>query len=133
VFGAVRPGTDQAFGLIMPEVSTAAMQIYFDEFAKTIPPDEHVAMFMDQAGWHGAKALVVPANMTLVPLPSYAPQLNPVERLWLHMKARYLSHRLHADYEAIRDAACEAWNKLLAETGRITSLCSYPWIMEVQI
>ena len=103
IFGAVRPGTDDAFALVMPEVSTAAMQIFLDEFAKTIAPDEHVAMFMDQAGWHGAKALVVPANMTLVPLPPYSPQLNPPERLWLHLKAKYLSHRLHADYEAIAD------------------------------
>lgn len=132
VFGAVRPGTDEAFALVMPEVSTAAMQIFLDEFAKSIADDEHVVMFMDQAGWHGAKALVVPKNMTLVALPPYAPQLNPVERLWLHLKARYLSHRLLADYDAIADAACAAWNKLTAEAGRITSLCSYPWIEEVR-
>jgi len=132
VFGAVRPGTDQAFALVMPEVSTAVMQIFLDEFSKTLPADEHAAMFMDQAGWHGAKALRTPANMTLVPLPPDAPQLNPIERLWLHMKARYLSHRLHADYEAIAGAACEAWNKLVAETGRIASLCGYPWIDKVQ-
>lgn len=132
MFGAVRPGTDQAFALVMPEVSTAVMQIFLDEFSKTLPADEHAAMFMDQAGWHGAKALRTPANMTLVPLPPDAPQLNPIERLWLHMKARYLSHRLHADYEAIAGAACEAWNKLVAETGRIASLCGYPWIDKVQ-
>jgi hypothetical protein len=57
--------------------------------------------------------------------------LNPVERIWLYLKERYLSHRLHDDYEAIVDAACEAWNRLTAETGRITSLSSYPWLKKL--
>lgn len=63
---------------------------------------------------------------------SYAPELNPVERVWLYLKERFLSHRLHADYDAIADAAALAWNRLAAETGRLTSLCSYPWIPPVK-
>ena len=73
-----------------------------------------------------------PHNITLVPLPPYSPELNPVERVWLHLKERFLSHRLLADYDAIADAACIAWNRLCAEVGRITSLCSYPWIPKVR-
>jgi len=108
------------------------MQLFLDRFSATLPPDEHVAMVLDQAGWHGAKALVVPDNITLVPLPPYAPELNPVERVWLYLKERFLSHRLHADYDAIADAAVRAWNRLRSEAGRLTSLCSYPWIPGVK-
>ena len=115
----------------MPEVSTVAMQIFLDEFAKTIAPDDHVAMVLDRAGWHGAKALKVPSNITLVPLPSYSPELNPVERIWLYLKERYLSHRLLDDYDKIADAACAAWLRLVREPGRLTSLCSYPWLSAV--
>jgi transposase len=115
--------------MIMPEVSTNAMQIYLDGFAATIGPDEHVVMVLDQAGWHGAKALKVPENMTLVPLPPRSPELNPPERVWLYLKERFLSHRLLDDYDAIVEATAKAWNRLLAETGRLTSLTSYPWIM----
>ena len=132
IFAAVEPGTDNAFALVMPYVSTEAMQHFLDGFAATIGDDEHVAMVLDQAGWHGAKALAVPSNITLVPLPPYSPELNPVERVWLYLKERYLSHRLHADYDAIADAASKAWNRLVAEAGRLTSLCSYPWIAEVK-
>ena len=116
----------------MPEVNTAAMQQFLDRFAATIGDDEHVAMILDQAGWHGARALNVPANITLVPLPPYSPELNPVERIWLHLKARFLSHRLLHDYDAIVDAACTAWDRLCDEAGRITSLASYPWILKVK-
>ena len=67
-----------------------------------------------------------------MPLPPYSPELNPVERVWLHLKERFLSHRLHADYDAIVEAASSAWNNLAAETGRLTSLSSYPWIPKVK-
>jgi transposase len=108
------------------------MQLFLDRFAATLDEDEHAVMVLDQAGWHGSGDLVVPSSITLVPLPPYAPELNPVERVWLHLKARFLSHRLLADYDAIVEAASSAWNRLKAETGRIASLSSYPWIPQVQ-
>jgi transposase len=108
------------------------MQLFLDRFSATFDEGEHVVMMLDQAGWHGARALVVPTNITLVPLPPYSPELNPVERVWLYLKERFLSHRLHADYDAIADAASRAWNRLIAEAGRLTLLCSYPWIPGVK-
>ncbi len=122
--------TDNAFALILPEVHTAAMQEFLDRFAETIPETDHVALFLDRAGWHGAAALKVPDCITLVPLPAYSPELNPVERIWEHLKERYLSHRLLDDYDAIVDAASRAWNKLTAEPGRLTSLTWFPWVSE---
>ena len=127
----MEPGTDNGFALVLPYANTEAMQHFLDAFAATLAEDEHAVMVLDQAGWHGSGSLIVPANITLVPLPPYSPELNPVERLWLHLKARFLSHRLHDDYDAIVDAACTAWNRLKAETGRIKSLYSYPWIPRI--
>ena len=128
----MEPGTDNAFALVLPYVNTEAMQLFLDRFSATLGEEEHVAMVLDQAGWHGAKALAVSSNITFVPLPPYSPELNPIERVWLHLKERFLSHRLHADYDAIADAASKAWNRLLADAGRLTSLCSYPWIPRVK-
>lgn len=116
---------------MLPYADTAAMQAFLDRFSETIAKHEHAVMVLDQAGWHGSKALAVPDNVTLVPLPSYSPELNPVERVWLYLKERFLSHRLLDDYDAIVNAACGAWNRLVAEAGRIKSLCSYPWIPKV--
>ena len=116
---------------MLPYAGTAATQAFLDRFAETLAEDEHAVIVLDQAGWHGSNALAVPANITLVPLPAYSPELNPVERVWLYLKERFLSHRLLADYDAIVEAACVAWNRLVAEAGRIKSLCSYPWIPQV--
>jgi transposase len=115
----------------MPEANTGSMQEFLDQFSQTLPKDEVAVMYADQAGWHGSKTLRIPDNVILLALPAYSPELNPVERIWLYLKERYLSHRLHDDYEAIVDAACVAWNKLTAEAGRVTSLCSYPWLKKL--
>ena len=69
---------------------------------------------------------MVPSNITLVWLPPYLPQLNPVERLWLFLRERHLSHRLLDTY----DALYRAWNALTAE--RIRSLTSYPYLEQVK-
>jgi hypothetical protein len=131
IFAAVEPGTDNAFAVVMPYADTVGMQAFLDRFSETIAEDDHAVMVLDQAGWHGSNDLAVPANVILVPLPSYSPELNPVERVWLYLKERFLSHRLLTDYDAIVDAACSAWNRLVAEAGRIKSLCSYSWIPPV--
>jgi hypothetical protein len=127
IYGAIEPTTDNAFALVLPEVNTPSMQLYLDAFSKTIQSDEHVALFIDQAGWHVANDLKCPDNVTLMQLPPYSPELNPVERVWEYLKERFLSHRLHDDYDAIVDAACIAWNKMIAEPGRLTSLTWLPW------
>lgn len=132
LFGAVKPGTDEAFAWIMPEVSTKVMQIFLDEFAKTIPADEHAVMVADQASWHTTPDLKIPDNVTMVPLPPYSPQLNPPERVWEYLKEKFLSFRLLDDYDAIVEATAIAWNRLRGEAGRLTTLTGYPWINPVE-
>jgi transposase len=133
IYSAVRPGTGEAFALVLTEVSAAAMQVFLDRFAATLPQGVHVALLLDGAGWHTAKDIAVPANLSLVYLPPYSPSLNPVERVWLYLRDRFLSLRLFADLDAILNGCIEAWNRLLAEPGRIASLTNYPYLRSVRI
>jgi transposase len=128
IFAAVRAATDEDFAPVVPHVSAAAMDVFLAQFTRTLPDDLHPVMALDGAGWHDKRALYVPTNPTLVPLPPYALELNPVERIWLYLRGRYLSHRLLADEEAAVEACCRAWNALTAETRHIRSLCTYPYI-----
>lgn len=129
LFGAVCPERDAGVALAMPEVSTAAMGLFLAELSRALPAGTHAALVLDGAGWHVSPDLEVPTNLTLIRLPPYSPELNPVERVWEHLRDRWLSHRLLAGgYEAVRDAACVAWNALLAEPGRRRSLTSFPWL-----
>jgi hypothetical protein len=71
--------------------------------------------------------------ITLLPLPSASPQLNPVERVWLYLRERYLSHRVLDDYGAVLEAVCRAWNKLVDDKGRLTTLTAYPYLIASEI
>lgn len=122
IYGAVAPANGQSFALVLPYADKQIMNLYLAEFAKTIPDHVHVVMVLDGAGWHGKAALNVPDNITLVPLPAYSPELNPVERLWLYLKETHLSLCVFPDRAAIIDACCHAWNRTTENPERIISL-----------
>jgi transposase len=131
IFTAVRPATGEDVTLVLPAVNTAAMQVFLDQLAASRPPYVHLVLVLDGAGWHTSRDLAVPPNITPVVLPPYAPELNPVERIWLYLRERFLSLRLLNSTDAIVDACCDAWMRLVAEPGRIKSICKYPWIEKV--
>ena len=116
IFAAVEPATGADVALVLPEATTTTMRLFLAELAAALPEDAHAVLVLDGAGWHGvldgagwhgvldgagwhgARALVVPPNITLVPLPPYSPELNPVERVWLFLRERFLSLRVFKDY-----------------------------------
>ena len=100
------------------------MGVILKRFAVTLAPHVHAFLGLDQAGWHGSRDLRVPSNVILVPLPPYAPELNPVERGWLYLREHFLSHPpLNSNAVSSRPAA-QAWNALTPD--RLRSLTSYP-------
>ena len=94
IFTAIRLAMGEDVTLVLPAVNAEAMQVFLDHVAASRPPDAHVVMVLDGAGWHLSRDLAVPANITLVVLPPYSPELNPVERVWLYLRERFLSLRL---------------------------------------
>ncbi len=127
LFGAACPERDAAAALVLPGVSTAAMNLFLAEVSRSLPARTHAVLVVDRAGWHTSRALTVPPNLTLAHLPPYSPELNPVEKLWQFRRERFLSHRVLRDLDAVAAAACAAWNRLVAEPGRVRSLTSFPW------
>jgi transposase len=76
--------------------------------ARALPDDVHAVLVPDGAGRHTSSDPRVPGDVTPARLPPHAPQLGPVERVWLYLRGRFLSPRPHAGYEAVADAACDA-------------------------
>ena len=117
--------------MLLSRKAIKAMNEFLVRFAATLAEDGHAVMVLDRAGWHTAKRLVIPSNVTLVWLPPYSPEINPVERVWLYLREKHWSHRLLDTGDAIVDALCRAWNALTAE--RLRSLTSYPYLEQVKI
>jgi hypothetical protein len=94
VFGAVCRELGTGAALVLPFCNTEEMQLHLDEIATKVTPGAHAILILDQAGWHGAKDLKAPGNVSLLPLPPRSPELNPQENIWQFMRANWLSNRV---------------------------------------
>lgn len=101
--------------------------MHLAEVARAIAAGRHAVLLLDQAGWHLSAKLVVPMNITLVPLPPKCPELNPVENIWQFLRDNWLSNRIFTSYENLLDHCCAAWNKLIDQPWRIMSIGLRDW------
>ena len=111
----------------MPVCNTEAMNLHLAEIAAEVAPGAHAVLLLDQAGWHLSARLVVPPNITLVPLPPKCPELNPVENVWQFMRDNRLSNRVFKSHNDIVDHCCHAWNNLVDQPWRIMSIGLRDW------
>ena len=112
---------------MLPWANTEAMQLHLNEISKYVARKAHAVVLMDRAGWHTTGKLDVPKNLTIILLPSRSPELNPVENIWQYLRANWLSNRVFEDYDAILDAGCEAWNRLIDQPDKIKSIGTRNW------
>lgn len=103
------------------------MTEHLREISTVIDPGCHAVLMLDQAGWHSSAQLDIPANITLLPLPPRAPELNPAENVWQFMRDNWLSNRVFASYDDIVDHCCHAWNKLVEQPWKIMSIGQRQW------
>ena len=75
----------------------------------------------------GRRKLKLPDNISLLHLPPYAPELNPVENIWQFLRQNHLSNRIFPKYQDILDACCNAWNVLASTQGKIQSIATRDW------
>ena len=102
LFGAVCPSRGATASLVLPAVNAEAMSLHLAEISRHVAADAHAVVILDQAGWHGAKALRIPDNLSLLPLPPYSPELNPVENLWQFLRHNFLNARVFASLRGHR-------------------------------
>jgi len=127
IFGAACPARGIAAGLVLPYVNSEAMGLHLAEIAKAVTSGSHALLIVDGAGWHGAKALRVPRNITLLKLPPYAPELNPMENVWTYLRSNKLAITVFDSYEDILDKCADAWNFFANDTLRVTSITLREW------
>jgi len=128
VMAAVCPKTGQSVGMLSPYISTEIMNTYLKQFARELSANVHAVLIWDQAGFHKSKELVVPENVTIIELPAYSPELNPVENLWQYLRGHYWANRSYANYDALREAACDAWQRVCLTAEMIKSICRAEYI-----
>ena len=122
------PATGHAEGLLSPRLNTSVVNTFMEQFSRTLGADEHAVLIWDGAGFHASGALQLPANVSVVQLPAYSPELNPVENLWLYLKSHFWSNRAYADYDALETAAIEAWRNAVLDAALMQTVCAAPYL-----
>ena len=121
-------GLSRGAALVLPCVSAEAMSAHLAEISTQVAAGAHAVLVLDGAGWHQSGGrLRLPNNISLLSLPPYCPELNPVENIWAFLRANQLSNRVYDTYEAILDACCDAWNAFLADPQRLRSVTERQW------
>jgi hypothetical protein len=105
LFGAICPARGTGTALVLPAANVDMMNLHLAEISAGVAPDAHAVLVIDGAGWHqpGGR-LKVPQNITLLHLPPYSPELNPVENVWAYLRSNKLSNRIFETYDAVVDA-----------------------------
>ena len=109
------------------------MTLHLAEISCHVAPGAHAVLVCDGVGWHKTGGrLRVPGNISLLRLPPYSPELNPVENIWEYLRANTLSNSVFNTYDIIVDRCCAAWTWLMDAPDRIRSLATTPWTKTVK-
>lgn len=127
VYAAVSPFDGDIDALVLPEVSAEAMSVFLKEVSDR-HPDKHIVMIMDQAGWHRAKKLVIPDNITLFWLPPYSPELNPVEHLWDEIREKWFNNYAFKSLCDVEKQLVKALKHLIDSPELIKSMTFFKWM-----
>ncbi len=117
----MHPDSGRRVGLVASGCDSEFMNIHLKDVSSTAKEGVHIILVVDGAGWHRSKQLLIPENISLCYLPPYSPELNPIERLWLYLKEKYLSFKTYDTLENILDAGQNAWQCLSSD--EIKSVC----------
>jgi hypothetical protein len=128
IFGAICPTRGVGAAVITPAVNTECINLHLAEISTQVAPGSIAALICDGAGWHQSGGeLKLPPNIVLLPLPPYAPELNPMENVWDYLRANKLSAGVWDSYEEILAACADAWKWLVDDPGRIRSIGTREW------
>jgi hypothetical protein len=128
IYGAICPARGVGAAIVMPAANTEGMNEHLKEIASQVKPGAHAVLVCDGAGWHRkGERLVVPDNITLLHLPPYAPELNPVENVWAYLRTNALCNLVWNTYEDIVEACRKAWMFLVNDPDRIRSIGMRIW------
>lgn len=125
VIGAVCPDSGEFFSLVFHRCNTEIFQAFLDEMAKTVPKkkDKKQIIVLDNASWHKGKKLDWHHFKPLY-LPTYSPDLNPIERLWARLKADFFADFATRDAEVLMDRICRGLCSFILQPQKVASICS---------
>ena len=91
--------------------------------SKSTLKGKHSVVIMARASWHQRYLADEFNNVTIIHIPPYSPELNPIEQVWQWIRQNELANRCFENYNDIIDQCCRAWNRFCEDTSKVISLC----------
>jgi len=128
LFGAICPATGATEALILPVINMDGMREYLRLISERTELGRHAVIVVDGAAFHQEYLAEEFENITIIKLPPYSPELNPVEQLWQWLRQNELANRCFSGYEDIVNECSRAWNSFISDVNRIKKMCMRDWI-----
>ena len=128
LFGSVCPSRGIGEAMVVPWVNKDIMIEHLTQISAITEKGRHAVVIMDGAGWHTEDIANIFDNVSVIKLPPYSPELNPIEQVWSWLRQHYLANQCFQDYDDIVSKVCAAWNRFLECSQRVTKMCSREWI-----
>ncbi len=128
-YAAVSPADGALDTLILPDMYASTFSVFLAEVSSRHPND-FILWIHDGAPSHRSGTLIVPANMRLVELPPYSPELNPVEHLWEEMREKDFWNESFKSMRAVEKAMVRSLRRLEENRSLVRSMTAYPWILQ---
>jgi transposase len=128
LFGAVCPGNGKTEALVVPFSNKEGMKLYMEQISKTTPLGRHSVVMMDGAGWHTENVVDEFDNISLIKLPAYSPELNPIEQVWQWLRQNELANKCFKDYDDIVESCNNTWNSFISDIERVKNICFRDWL-----
>jgi len=104
------------------------MEKHLQQISDATPAGRHALVIMDCASWHSINLNNSFANLSIMHLPPYSPELNPIEQVWAWLRSNDLANYAFKNYDHIVDQVSKAWNNFRNQVEQVKSLCQRDWI-----
>ena len=128
MIAAVCPATGGTDGIIMPHLDASVINLFLMVFSAQLASDVHAVILWDGAGFHTSGEVEVPSNVSLIRLPPYAPELNPIENLWHYLRSHHWSNRFYPEWEDLKEAAVTGICAVGRNVGLIKNVCATSYL-----
>jgi transposase len=128
LYAAVDPTTGESFCLYLPGMDGMCFEEFLGHLGE-IYADHRLVVVLDGAPSHTSGQITPPDNVSLMGLPAYSPELNPVER-WFQEFRRALSNRIFATVELLKEALTKVLGPYWEEPARLQRLTGCSWWVE---
>jgi len=128
VLVAVCITTGATSALIMPELNADVLNLFLEQMSRELPAEVHAVLIWDGAGFHTSGDLMVPSNISVILLPPYSPELNPVENLWHYLRAHHWSNRAYQDYDELESEAAKSLCTVCLDREKVKGICNADYV-----